>query len=242
MFGHFSDARRLSGKAEGNITIFWFDKGWFWFIPLVDGSTSVGAICRPEYFKSRKTDLNTFFMDTFAMCPAIAERLSNAKLLAPVTATGNYSYRAERMTGESYILLGDAFAFLNPIFSAGVFFAMTSAFVGADTVEACLDQPQQQARRALRRFYAATWRVIDAYSWYIYRLTQPALRNMFVSPRTILGVEAALVSLLAGDVSGRSSVRARLFVFKAIYYILSALTPRRTFDAWRQQRRNLPAG
>jgi flavin-dependent dehydrogenase len=241
MFAHFSGARRLPGKAEGNISIFWFDKGWFWFIPLVDGSTSVGAVCRPEYIKSRKTDLDAFFMDTIAMCPEIADRLSDAKLLAPVAGTGNYSYRAERTTGDSFILLGDAFAFIDPIFSAGVFFAMNSGFIGADTVETCLDQPQH-ARRALRQFDAVTRRGIDTFSWYIYRATRPALRNMFMSPRDILGIEAALLSLLAGDVFRRSSVRARLLVFKAIYYISSALTPRRSFDAWRQQRRNLQTG
>ncbi len=241
MFGHFSGARRSPGKAEGNITIFWFDEGWFWFIPLIDGSTSVGAVCRPEYIRSRKTGLDAFFMDTIAMCPAIAERLSTAKLLAPVTGTGNYSYRADRSNGESFVLLGDAFAFVDPIFSAGVYFAMNSAFAGADAVETCLDQPRR-ARQALRRFDAQTRRGIDTFSWYIYRATRPALRNMFMSPRDILGIESALLSLLAGDVFRRSTVRARLTIFKAIYYISSALTPRRTFEAWRQQRRNLQAG
>jgi len=241
MFGHFKNARRLPGKAEGNITIFWFDYGWFWFIPLMDGSTSVGAVCRPSYLKSRKTDLDRFFMDTIALCPAIAERLQDATLLAPVTGTGNYSYRAQRMAGDSYIMLGDAFAFIDPIFSAGVYFAMNSAFLGADAVEACLDDPRR-ARAALRRFDAETRRGIDTFSWYIYRATRPALRNMFMSPRNILGIEAALLSLLAGDVFRRSSVRMRLLLFKLIYYISSILTPRRTFSAWRQQRRNLQLG
>ena len=241
MFGHFSGARRLPGKAEGNITIFWFDQGWFWFIPLSDGSTSVGAVCRPNYMKSRKADLDAFFMDTIALCPAIAERLSDAKLLAPVTGTGNYSYRAKRMTGESFIMLGDAFAFIDPIFSAGVFFAMNSAFVGAETVAICLDEPRKK-QRALRRFDAVTRSGIDTFSWYIYRATRPALRNLFMSPRNILGIEQALLSLLAGDVFRRSSVRTRLVLFKLIYYISSAITIRRTFLAWRQYRRNLQAG
>jgi flavin-dependent dehydrogenase len=240
LFGHFSGARRLLGKAEGNITVFWFDKGWFWFIPLLDGSTSIGAVCRPEYLKSRKTDLDTFFMDTIAMCPALVERLAEAKLLGPVTGTGNYSYRAERMAGQRYILLGDAFAFIDPIFSAGVFFAMTSAFAGADAVETCLDRPRQ-AKRALRRFEKLVLRGIDSFSWYIYRATRPALRNMVMSPRNILGIESALLSLLAGDVFRRSSIRLRLLVFKAIYYISSALTPRRSIEAWLAQWRNLPA-
>jgi flavin-dependent dehydrogenase len=241
VFGHFSGARRSPGKAEGNITIFWFDQGWFWFIPLSDGSTSVGAVCRPDYFKSRKADIDTFFMDTIALCPAMAERLSQAKLLGPATGTGNYSYRAERMTGESFIMLGDAFAFIDPIFSAGVFFAMNSAFVGADTVETCLDEPRKK-RRALRRFDAATRRGIDTFSWYIYRATRPALRNLLMSPRNILGIEEALLSLLAGDVFRRSSLQARLMLFKLIYYISSALTIRRTLRAWYQHRRNLQTG
>ena len=241
VFGHFAGARRSPGKAEGNITIFWFDQGWVWFIPLSDGSTSVGAVCRPDYFKSRKTDIDTFLLDTIALCPSIAERLSNATLLEPATGTSNYSYRAERMTGDSFIMLGDAFAFIDPIFSAGVFFAMNSAFVGADTVETCLDEPRKK-RRALRRFDAATRRGIDTFSWYIYRATRPALRNLFMSPRNILGIEEALLSLLAGDVFRRSSLRGRLMLFKLIYYISSALTIRRTLRAWHQHRRNLQIG
>jgi flavin-dependent dehydrogenase len=241
MFGHFEGAKRLPGKAEGNITIFWFDHGWFWFIPLMDGTTSVGAVGRPAYLKSRKGDLDSFFMETIALCPAIADRLHDAKLTAPVTGTGNYSYRAKRMTGDKFIMLGDAFAFIDPIFSAGVFFAMNSAFVGADTIETCLDKPKQ-AKGALQHFDSVTRRGIDTFSWYIYRATRPALRNMFMSPRNILGIEEAMLSLLAGDVFRRSNVKARLLIFKAIYYISSVLTLKRTFEAWRQYRRNLQAG
>ena len=241
MFGHFSGAKRLPGREEGNITVFWFDHGWFWFIPLLDGSTSVGAVCRPQYFKSRKTGLDQFFMDTIALCPAILERLRDARLLAPVTGTGNYSYRARHMRNERYLLLGDAFAFIDPIFSAGVYFAMIGGFSGADAVEACLDTPRK-ARRALRGFEATTRSGINAFSWYIYRATRPALRNMFMSPHNILGIESAMLSLLAGDVFRRSGVRTRLIVFKLIYYISSAVTFRRSVSAWRQHRRNLQPG
>jgi flavin-dependent dehydrogenase len=238
MYGHFNGARRLPGKAEGNISVFWFDQGWFWFIPLADGTTSVGAVCRPDYFKARATDLDAFFMNTIATCPAIADRLSQATLVASVTGTGNYSYRAERMTGESFILLGDAFAFIDPIFSTGVFLAMHSAFAGADAVVTCLDRPKH-ARQALRRFEAGTRRGIDIFSWYIYRASRPAMRNMLMSPHNTLGIEEAMLSLLAGDVFRRSTVRARLLVFKLIYYVSSSLTPRRTFQAWRRQRLGL---
>jgi flavin-dependent dehydrogenase len=241
MFGHFSGAKRLPGKAEGNISIFWFDKGWLWFIPLSDGTTSVGVVCRPDYIKSRRGDIDTFFMETIALCPAIAERLREARLIGTATATGNYTYRAKRAGGERYILLGDAFAFIDPIFSAGVYFAMNSGFLGADTIDVCLDHPHKAAR-ALRRFEAETRRGLDSFSWYIYRATRPALRNMFMSPRNLFGIENAMLSLLAGDVFRRSSLRTRLLLFKLIYYVSSALTPKRTFEAWKRHRRDLQAG
>jgi flavin-dependent dehydrogenase len=66
IFGHFTGVRRLPGRDEGNISLFWFDHGRFWFIPLADGTTSVGAVCRPTYLKSRQTDLSSFFMATIA--------------------------------------------------------------------------------------------------------------------------------------------------------------------------------
>jgi flavin-dependent dehydrogenase len=154
IYGHFAGATRLPGKAEGNITIFWFDHGWFWFIPLSDGATSIGAVCWPHYMKSRTSPPRQFLLDTIALCPALAERLRHAELVSPVTATGNYSYSAGRATGANYILLGDAYAFIDPIFSTGVYLAMHGAFVGADTVETCLDEPRR-ARRALAAYDAS---------------------------------------------------------------------------------------
>ena len=151
MYGHFSGAKRLPGREEGNISMFWFDHGWFWFIPLRDGTTSVGAVCWPYYLKSRKTDPTTFFLDTIALCPPLAERLRDAKLTNEVTATGNYSYEAERMVGERYIMLGDAFAFVDPVFSSGVLLAMNSAFLGAEVVDTWLRDPAP-ARPLMKQF------------------------------------------------------------------------------------------
>ena len=69
MFGHFVNAKRLPGREEGNISIFWFEHGWFWFIPLLDGQTSVGAVCNADYMKTRKGDTRQFFFDTIAPLP-----------------------------------------------------------------------------------------------------------------------------------------------------------------------------
>jgi flavin-dependent dehydrogenase len=234
IYGHFSGATRLPGRAEGNITIFWFDHGWFWFIPLADGATSIGAVCWPYYMKSRTTEPRQFLLDTIALCPALAERVRHAELVSPVTATGNYSYSARRAAGANYVMLGDAFAFIDPIFSTGVFLAMHSAFVGAETVATCLDHPRR-ARRALNAYDASVRRGVRVFSWFIYRIMTPGLRDIFMNPSNQFQLRDALLSLLAGNVVARARLAARILGLKAIYYVVSAGNLRKSWATWRKR-------
>ncbi len=220
IFGHFTNARRLQGQAEGHISIFWFDYGWFWFIPLSDGTTSVGAVCRPDYIQSRKTDVTQFLRDTIALCPALTARLTDAQLTGPATATGNYSYKADRMAGRNYIMVGDAFAFIDPLFSTGVYLAMTSAFEGAATIKTCLANPAA-APAALARFDTQMRKGVDTFSWYIYRVMRPAFRDMFMAPSNVFRIQESMMSLLSGDVFRPSPHHARLLMFKAIFYTMT---------------------
>ncbi|HLP98915.1 MAG TPA: NAD(P)/FAD-dependent oxidoreductase [Sideroxyarcus sp.] len=239
MFGHFTGAKRLEGEVEGNITLFWFDHGWFWFIPLADGSTSVGATCWPYYMKQLKgNDFTKFFMDTIAMCPALAERLKDAQLVTPVTATGNFSYLSERSSGENYILLGDAFAFIDPIFSSGVFLAMQSAFAGADAVERCLKHPEQ-APQALKAFDKAIMQGPKVFSWYIYRITTPSMRNLLMYKGAESRVKKALISILIGDVYRTNRYAFWLFMFKLMYYGGSLLHLPSSIRAWLRRKRSI---
>src|SRR5208282_2200820 len=236
MFAHFTGAKRLTGKEEGNITVFWFDHGWFWFIPLADGTTSVGAVGPPQYFKARKTDMTKFFMDTIALAPDLAERLKDAKMVSSVTATGNYSYKCARMTGDNFIMLGDAFAFIDPLFSTGVFLAMNSAFLGADVVSTCLHEPAKK-KLAYRRFEAEIRRAIDIYSWYIQRAPTPALRQLLMVKRNVFRIEEAVLSVLAGDVFRPLPIRLKLLGFKIAYYITSLTILKSSLETWRMLRR-----
>ena len=238
IFGHFTGAKRLEGEVEGNISLFWFDHGWFWFIPLADGNTSVGATCWPYYMKTRKTDTARFLLDTIALCPALAERLKDASLVSPVTATGNFSYLSERASGENYILLGDAFAFIDPVFSSGVFLAMNSSFVGADTVETCLDKPQEAAQ-ALRRFDKAMMRGPKVFSWFIYRITTPAMRDLLMYRGAESRIKKALISVLIGDVYRTKRYGFWLFMFKVMYYGLTLSNLKASFAAWRKRKRSI---
>ncbi len=238
IFGHFSGATRLEGDVEGNISLFWFEHGWFWFIPLADGNTSVGATCWPYYMKTRKTDTTQFLLDTIALCPALNERLKNAKLESSVTATGNFSYLSERSSGENYILLGDAFAFIDPVFSSGVFLAMNSAFIGAETVEVCLSTPQQSLR-ALKAFDKAMFHGPEIFSWFIYRITTPAMRNLLMSKESESKIKKALISVLIGDVFGKNNYAYWLFMFKVMYYSMSILDFKGSYMAWRKRKQSI---
>jgi len=222
IYGHFTGARRQPGRDEGNISIFWFDHGWIWFIPLADGTTSVGAVVSPGYLKTRKTDVTTFFQETIAGSPELMERLSEATLTGPATATGNYSYRSRTMFGRNYLLIGDAYAFIDPVFSTGVYVAMNSAFRAAEVVDTVLRNPRQ-AERVLGQFDAEVQRGINRFSWFIYRMNQPALRDLFMNPRNVLRLQEAVLAMLSGDVFRSSPVHARLAIFKAIYYIKSCI-------------------
>lgn len=236
IFAHFAGARRSPGKAAGNITIFWFDHGWLWLIPLADGATSIGAVCWPYYMKTRNTTLERFFLDTIALCPALADRLRDATLSSPVTATGNYSYASARTTGPHYLMLGDAYTFIDPVFSTGVFLAMKSAFAGADTIETCLDRPERAAA-ALKSFDAMMRRGAGIFSWFIYRVTTPAMRELFMEPSNKLDLQAAVISILAGDIYRQAPLRLRLALFQLVYYLKSLSLPRKSLVAWFKRRR-----
>ncbi len=239
IFGHYRGAKRLEGRLEGNISIFWFQHGWFWFIPLADGTTSIGAVCWPHYLKSRDKPLREFFEDTIALSPALAERLNGAELIdGTVYATGNYSYESTRSHGDRYLLLGDAFAFIDPVFSSGVYFAMVSAFAGADLIATCLDHPAQEAA-ARRRFAAQLEKGPREFSWFIYHMTNPAMRELFMYPRNPLRVKEALLSLLAGDIYGSTPIWRSLVAMKGLYYMTSLGRLPQTVAAWRARRRHL---
>ena len=238
MYAHFTGARREAGKREGNIGIYWFDHGWFWFIPLSDGNTSIGAVVWPSYLKTRAVELREFFLSTIALCPPLAERLAGATLASEVEATGNYSYTSDITHGDNYLLVGDAYAFVDPVFSTGVMLAMTSAAAAADTIEDCCKHPERAAR-AMKRYDRLVRHGPRQFSWFIYRITNPAMRELFLGPRNVLRMKEALLSMLAGDIFGRTPIWGSLRAFKGLYYAMSFANLGRSWRAARRRALNM---
>ena len=239
LFGHYTNAERQSGKAAGDVSILWFQHGWFWVIPLADGTTSVGAVCWPYYLKSRTKPVKEFFADTIAMCPQLQERLSNATLIDDhVYATGNYAYTSTHCSGERYLMLGDAFGFIDPVFSSGVYLAMHSAFESVGVVATTLDHPVKAAATR-QRFERYMRKGPREFSWFIYRMTNPTLRDFFMYPANPLRVKEALLSMLAGDIFGKTPIWASLRALKGFYYLVSIQNAKRTWCTWNNRRRNI---
>jgi flavin-dependent dehydrogenase len=239
LYGHFRGAQRDCGKPEGNIIIFWFDHGWFWFIPLKDGTTSVGAVVWPYYMKARDKPLAEYFTDTIALCPALAKRLEGAELVSGPEATGNYSYEMDACQGANHILVGDAYAFIDPVFSSGVMLAMNSGFAGADVVDARLKGDSRAESAARRRFDHVMRHGPREFSWFIYRVTNPTLRDLFMSPSERFDMKKALLSVLAGDIFGTTRVKPGLYAFRIAYYLFSLAHLRRSLAAWRRRAFNI---
>jgi len=231
---------RRPGKDEGNISIYWFDHGWYWMIPLRDGAMSVGAVCWSYYLKSRKKPVDQFLWDTLNMNPMVAERMQGAKLMAPALATGNFSYQAETMYGDGWMIVGDAFAFIDPVFSSGVYLAMNSAERGAKVIDEMLrkgDVTVAGNRHLLRHYERTIRNGLKTFSWFIYRITTPAMRKMFMHPRNIWRMEEAVLSLLSADVFDKTPIHRPLLAFKTIYWISTLWNWRESLASWRQRQR-----
>ena len=219
IFGHFRNAEFRPGKDAGNISIYNFPYGWMWMIPLPDGVMSVGAVCRPDYLKQRQGRTREFLFETLKVNPALWKRMEKAELIDDeVRVTGNYSYDSTKIGGLGWMLVGDAFVFLDPVFSSGVYLATSGAEQTAALVDEALAYPEREARlqRKLERRLRGGMR---RFAFFIYRFNSPVMQHLFRNPRNTWQIEQGVISMLAGDLFDSWKVRLRLYLFRTIYTV-----------------------
>ena len=192
IFTYYRGARRDLGLDEGATTVAYIPEGgWFWYIPLLDDVVSVGVVAEAEYLYRESRDPEAIFAREAGDCTWIAEHLSGGTRVEPVRVTGEFSYRSESIGGNGFCLAGDAFSFLDPIFSTGLFMALKSGEMAADAVDRGLDAGQVTAatfsdyerdmRWALDRFRELVVAFYDeTFSFRDFVRTHPALQPRLV--------------------------------------------------------------
>jgi flavin-dependent dehydrogenase len=133
---YWEGAYRDSGKDEGaTIVIQTHDKqGWFWYIPQHDNTVSVGVVAPFDYlFKGRGGHEQTY-NEEVERSPGVKQRIANATRVTGFFATRDYSYRSKEVAGDGWVLVGDAFGFLDPLYSSGVLLALKSGELAADAI------------------------------------------------------------------------------------------------------------
>ena len=135
---YWKGAYRDEGRDAGATIVIQTEgkNGWFWYIPLHDDIVSVGVVAGYDHlFQDRGTkDLETIYFEEVAKAPGLQPRIANATRCDIFRAQKEYSYRAKQVGGDGWVLVGDAFGFLDPLYSSGVLLALTSGAMAADAI------------------------------------------------------------------------------------------------------------
>lgn len=143
LWTYWKGAVRDTGRDEGATLVIQTQgkHGWFWYIPLHDDVVSVGVVADHDYlFKRGTKDPEKVYFEEVAKAPGLQPRIANATRCDIFRIQKEYSYRAKQAAGDGWVLAGDAFGFLDPLYSSGLLLAMTAGCMVADTVAEGLDK------------------------------------------------------------------------------------------------------
>jgi len=145
---YYRGARRDTGLDEGNTTVAYVDgRGWFWYIPLKDDVVSLGIVADKDYLFSETKDPAAIMAREIERNEWIKEHLKGGAQFGEYWVTSEFSYRSRYCAADGLVLAGDAFAFLDPVFSSGVYLALKSGELAADAIDAALTAGDTSATR-----------------------------------------------------------------------------------------------
>jgi flavin-dependent dehydrogenase len=187
---YWQGAHRAPGQDGGATLVIQTanKKGWFWYIPQHDDLISVGVVGPFDYlFKGRGSHEQTYTEEVEA-CPGVKERIANAKRATGYFATKDYSYRAKECAGDGWVMIGDAFGFLDPLYSSGVLLALKSGELAADAIAAGLAKGDTSAaqlgqwgpmfNRGIDRMRRLVCEYYDGFSFGKFVKTFPQLKGL----------------------------------------------------------------
>jgi flavin-dependent dehydrogenase len=219
IFAHYDNVDRLPGKDATLIRMVRGLDRWFWMIPLTETRTSIGVVMDTGAFRAERLAPEPALEKFIAEQPLMVERMQNAVRVSQVYSAGDYSYRNKRLTGERWLLVGDAAGFIDPVFSSGVFLAIMSAEKAADTLEEVL-RDESQRRRLFKKYSRTVNRVMDVYLTFVnawYQRSREFL-EVFLNPTETMQIAAAVNAVLAGNAGRSFAVKWRMWVFYFFVY------------------------
>jgi halogenation protein CepH len=208
LFGYYKNGKRLPAPNQGNILCAAFDGGWFWYIPLTNDLTSVGAVVSRERAGQLRDGREQNMRNLIESCTLIKEYLKDAERITDgpygkLRVRMDYSYSSTRFWSPGMLLVGDSACFVDPVFSSGVHLATYSALLAARSVNSCLrgtvdeDTAFAEFEKRYRREYANFYSFLVAF----YDLNQDE-ESYYWSARKVLGsneeTNEAFIQLVAG--------------------------------------------
>jgi flavin-dependent dehydrogenase len=232
LFAHYRGAARAAGRDEGNIRIYVFEDGWFWWIPFAGDTTSVGCVMHARTVRGREGSREALFEEMIARCPGVASGLAGAERVSPIHPVANFSYVNRPVVGDRFLCVGDTVAFVDPIFSGGVFIAMRSGELAAEYIGDALRDGRFQARR-FRPYERRVWSGLKPFFTMIHKYYEPAFLEIFIrgTQRPTLITDAVL-TMLAGGFFQPIPWRSRL-ALRALFLLARA-------NVWARRRAGRP--
>jgi FADH2-dependent halogenase len=214
VFSHFEGAARASGPSEGDISIVLAQEGWWWVIPLRNDRTSLGFVGPARSLGGQKPN-EAFFAEGLAAAPFLAERFAKATRVAPVRTISDWSYRSRALVGDRFLLVGDAGAFIDPVFSTGVHLGLTGALRAATAIDQALRTGRFE-RTAFVDYERGMRRLVATYTDFVKGFYRPEFGALLLHPSDRFGLRRAVTSLLAGHGTDRFDIAWRVALFHQI--------------------------
>jgi flavin-dependent dehydrogenase len=211
IFAYFQGARRWAGRDEGNVRIYIFPEGWFWYIPLARDETSVGCVLHSRTVKAREGTPEDLFRAMVGRCERVRENLEGAGQVTPMYTAANFAYAVDPIVGDRFLCVGDAVAFVDPIFSAGVFLAMAEGEMAAEEIVGAFRDGRFRARR-FRGYARRLRRGMVPFTRFITQFYDRQFLEIFMNPRDTLGLVDAVTFVLAGGAFRRVPLKMRALI------------------------------
>jgi geranylgeranyl reductase family protein len=216
LFAHYEGLERESG-IDGTLTrMVRTLRSWFWVIPLKGDRTSIGIVLDAEDFKKSKLSPEEFFERALAEQPLMRDRIGHGRRVSQVYTAADFSFRNEKLSGDRWLLAGDAAGFIDPVFSSGVFLAIFAGENAADILHEALEHPRRR-RRLFARYERLLGRAMNVYlrfvdSWY----GGKEFIEVFLTQTDFLQIPPAVNAVLGGNIGNRFAIRWRMELFYLI--------------------------